>query len=100
MDITISKKRPLIPSFLSFSNNFCLGIRSKAFLKSTKHEKSKFLRFCGLDLTNLSMSVFKMKMLSTVPCLFLKPPCSAFRIPIFGHVIIQSIIEDGREEFT
>ena len=61
-------------------------MRSKAFLKSTKHDKSKFLRICGLDLTNLSlsareMSVYKMKMLSAVPCLFLKPPCSAFKIP-------------------
>ena len=67
-DITISKKRPLIPSFLSFSNSFCLGMRSKAFLKSTKHEKSKFLRFCGLDLTKLSMSVFKMKFKSALFC--------------------------------
>ena len=82
--MTISKKRPLIPSFLSFSSNFCLGMRSKAFLKSTKHEKSKFLRFRGLDLTNLSMSVFEMKMLSTVPCLFIQPPCSAFRIVYVG----------------
>ena len=56
MDIKTSKKRPWTPSFLSLSNSFCQGIQSKAFLKSTKHEKSKFRCFCGLDFTNLSIS--------------------------------------------
>ena len=74
-------KIPCTPSFLSLSNSFCRGIQSKAFLKSTKHEKSKFWRFCGLDLTYLSISIFNVKMLSTVPCIFLKPPNSAFKIP-------------------
>ena len=57
----------------SFLYSFCRGIQSKAFLKSTKHEKSKFR--C-LDFTYLSISIFNVKMLSTVPCIFLKPPCS------------------------
>ena len=51
MDIKTSRKRPCTPSFLSLSNSFCRGIQSKAFLKSTKHEKSKFRCFCGLDFT-------------------------------------------------
>ena len=42
MDIKTSKKRPWTPSFLSLSNSFCRGIQSKAFLKSTKHEKVNF----------------------------------------------------------
>ena len=81
MDIKTSRKRPCTPSFLSLSNSFSRGIQSKAFLKSTKHEKSKFRCFCGLDFTYLSISIFNVKMLSTVPCIFLKPPCSAFKIP-------------------
>ena len=42
MDIKTSRKRPCTPSFLSLSNSFCRGIQSKAFLKSTKHEKENF----------------------------------------------------------
>ena len=53
MDIKTYRKRPCTPSFLSLSNSFCPGIQSKAFLKSTKHEKSKFRCFFGLDLTYL-----------------------------------------------
>ena len=50
MDIKTSRKRPCTPSFLGLlRNSFCRGIQSKAFLKSTKHEKSKFWCFCGLD---------------------------------------------------
>ena len=64
MDIKTSRKRPCTPSFLSLSNSFCRGIQSKAFLKSTKHEKSKFRCFCGLDFTYLSISIFNVKMLS------------------------------------
>ena len=81
MDIKTSKKRPWTPSFLSLSNSFCQGIQSKAFPKSTKHEKSKFGCFCDLDFAYLSISIFNVKMLSNVPCNFLKPPCSAFKIP-------------------
>ena len=51
MDIKTSRKLPCTPSFLSLSNSFCRGIQSKAFLKSTKHEKSKFRCFRGLDFT-------------------------------------------------
>ena len=51
MDIKTSRKRPCTPSFLSSSNSFCRGVQSKAFLKSTKHEKSKFRCFFGLDFT-------------------------------------------------
>ena len=94
IDIKTSRKRPCTPSFLSLSNSFCRGIQSKAFLKSTKHEKSKFRCFCGLDFTYLSISIFNVKMLSTVPCIFLKPPCSAFKIPFLNHVVVQSIVED------
>ena len=64
MDIKTSKKRPWTPSFLSLSNSFCRGIQSKAFLKSTKHEKSKFRCFCGLDFTYLSISIFNVKMIN------------------------------------
>ena len=85
IDIKTSKKRPWTPSFLSLSNSFCRGIQSKAFIKSTKHEKSKFRCFCGLDFTYyLSINIFNVKMLSTNPNpnpIFLKPPCSAFKIP-------------------
>ena len=49
----MDRKRRCTPSFLSLSNSFCRGIKSKAFLKSTKHEKSKFWRVCGLDSNNL-----------------------------------------------
>ena len=66
---------------ISLLNSFCWGIQSKAFLKLTKHEKSKFRCLCGLDFTYLSTSIFNVKMLPTVPCIFLKPPCSAFKIP-------------------
>ena len=78
MDIKMSKKRPLTPSFLSLLTSFCWRIQSKAFLKSTKHEKSKFQCCCGLDFTYSSISVFNVKMLSTVRCIFLKPRCPAF----------------------
>ena len=81
MNIKTSKKRPWTPSLFSLSTSFCRGIQSKAFLKSTKDGKSKFRCFCGLDFTYLSISVFNVKMLSTVPCIFLKPHCSAFKIP-------------------
>ena len=64
MDIKTSKKRPWTPSFLSLLNSFCRGIQSKAFLKSTKHEKNKFSCFCGLDFTYLSISIFNMKMIN------------------------------------
>ena len=70
MDIKTSKKRPWTPSFLSLSDSFWQGIQSKAFLKSTKREKSKFRRFCGLDFMYLSIRIFNVKMLSTVPCIF------------------------------
>ena len=83
MDIKTSKKRPWTPSFLSLSDSFWQGIQSKAFLKSTKREKSKFRCFCGLDFMYLSIRIFNVKMLSTVPCIFLKPPCSAFKIPFW-----------------
>ena len=43
MDIKTSRKRPCTPYLLSLSNSFCQGIQSKAFLNSTKHEKSKYL---------------------------------------------------------
>ena len=79
MDIKTSKKRPWTPSFLSLSDSFWQGIQSKTFLKSTKREKSKFRCFCGLDFMHLSIRIFNVKMLSTVPCIFLKPPCSAFK---------------------
>ena len=49
MDIKTSRKRPCTPSFLSLSNSFCRGIQSKAFLKSTKHEKSKFWRYVPVN---------------------------------------------------
>ena len=81
MDIKTSKKCPWTPSFLSLSTSFCRDMQLKAFLKSTKHEKSKFWCFCGVDFTYLSISVFNVKMLLTVPCIFLKPCCSAFKIP-------------------
>ena len=84
MDIKTSKKRPWTPSFLSLSDSFWQGIQSKAFLKSTKREKSKFRCFCGLDFMYLSISIFNVKMLSTVPCVFLKPPCSAQSKFLFG----------------
>ena len=58
MDIKTSRKRPCTTSFLSLSNSFCRGIQSKAFLKSTKQEKSKVRCFCGLDFTYLSISIF------------------------------------------
>ena len=57
MDIKSSKKRPWTPSFLSLSDSFCWGIQSRAFLKSTKREKSKFRCFCGLDFMYLSISI-------------------------------------------
>ena len=47
MDIKTSRKSPCTPSFLSLSNIFCQGVELKAFLKSTKNEKSKFWCFCG-----------------------------------------------------
>ena len=83
MDNKTSKKHPWTSSFLSWLSSFCRGIQSKAFPKSTKHEKSKFWCFCGLDFTYLSISVFNVKMLSTVPCIFLKPRFSAFKIPFW-----------------
>ena len=83
MDIKTSKKRPWTPSFLSLSDSFWQGIQSRAFLKSTKREKSKFRCFCGLDFMYFVNQHFIVKMLSTVPCIFLKPPCSAFKIPFW-----------------
>ena len=61
MDIKTSRKRHCTPSFLSLSNSFFRGIQSKAFLKSTKHDKSKFRCFSGLDVTYLSISNFNLK---------------------------------------
>ena len=61
MDITISKKRPLIPSFLSFSNNFCRGMRSKAFLKSTKHEILSGSRLLKINPTKTKVIIFHQK---------------------------------------
>ena len=58
MDIKNVWETPL-HTFLSLSNSFCRGIQSKAFLKSTKHEKSKFWCFFGLDFTYLSISVLR-----------------------------------------
>ena len=73
MDIKTSKKRPRTPFFPSLSNSFCRGIQSNAFLKSIKHEKCKFRRFCGL------ISIFKLKMLLTVSCIFLKNTLFSFQ---------------------
>ena len=85
MDIKTSKKRPWTPSFPSLSNSFCRGIQSNAFLKSTKHEKSKFRCFCGLNFMYLSISIFKLKMLSTVSCIFLKKHLvRLLKLPPFG----------------
>ena len=61
MDIKTSKKRPWTPSFLSLSDSFWQGIQSKAFLKSTKREKSKFRCFCGLDFMYLSIRIFNVE---------------------------------------
>ena len=61
MDIKTSKKRPWTPSFLSLSDCFWQGIQSKAFLKLTKREKSKFRCFCGLDFMYLSIRIFNVK---------------------------------------
>ena len=66
MDITISKKRPLIPSFLSFSNNFCLGMRSKA------SEIFALPRENDLHVRNKKI-VFITKSLSTVDKNYLSP---------------------------
>jgi len=95
MDIKTSKKRPWTPSFPSLSNSFCRFIQSKAFLKSTKHEKSKFRCFCGLDFIYLSISIFNVKMLSIVPCIFLKPPCSAFKIPFWTKLLPDKCAGSG-----
>ena len=73
MDIKTSKKRPRTPFFPSLSNSFCRGIQSNAFLKSIKHEKCKFRCFCGL------ISIFKLKMLLTVSCIFLKNTLFSFQ---------------------
>ena len=52
-------------SFLSLSNNFCLGMLSKDFLKSTEEEKNtcEFRCFCVLDFTDSSRSILEVKML-------------------------------------
>ena len=93
MDIKTSRKRTCTPSFLSLSNSFCRGIQSKAFLKSTKHEKSKFHCFRRSDFTYLSISIFNVKMLLTVPCIFLKPPL--VRLSGFLFVSGSSILSGG-----
>ena len=95
MDIKTSKKRPWTPSSLSLSDSFWQGIQSKAFLKSTKREKSKFRCFCGLDFMYLSIRIFNVKMLSTVPCIFLKPPCSAFKIPFWTILLSDKCAGGG-----
>ena len=97
MDIKTSKKRPWTPSFLSLSDCFWQGIQSKAFLKLTKREKSKFRCFCGLDFMYLSIRIFNVKMLSTVPCIFLKPPCSAFKIPLWTILLPDKCAGGGAE---
>ena len=94
MDIKTSRKRPCTPSFLSLSNSFCRGIQSKAFLKSTKHEKSKFRCFRGLDFTYLSISVFNVKMLSTVPVHFSETTLFSFQDSFLNHEVVQSIVKN------
>ena len=95
MDIKTSKKRPWTPSSLSLSDSFWQGIQSKAFLKSTKREKSKFRCFCGLDFMYLSISIVNVKMLSTAPCIFLKAPCSAFKIPFWTILLADKCAGGG-----
>ena len=102
MDIKTSKKRPWTPFFPSLSNSFCRGIQSNAFLKSTKHEKSKFRCFCGLDFMYLSISIFKLKMLSTVSCIFLKNTLFSFQNcllldspPLPSEFPVSSVVEGG-----
>ena len=94
MDIKTSRKRPCTPSFLSLSNSFCRGIQSKAFLKSTKHEKSKFRCFRGLDFTYLSISVFNVKMLSTVLAHFSETILFSFQDSFLNHEVVQWIVKN------
>ena len=43
IEINTSRKSPRIPPLLSLSNSFCRVVRSKAFLKSMKHEIQDFV---------------------------------------------------------
>ena len=70
IEINTSKKSPRLSPLLSLSNSFSRVVKSKAFLKSMKHEKIRFCFFFGIDFTYLSISAFKVEMRSSVPCIF------------------------------
>ena len=97
MDIKTSRKRPWTRSFLSLSNSFCQGIQSKAFLKSTKHEKSKSRCFCGLDLARFHILVNKhFECEDAINCAvhFSETTLFSFQNSFLNHVVVQSIGED------
>ena len=68
IECKISRKRPVTPASLNFWNSFPLGILSNALLKSTKQVNKRLFDFLGLDLTYLSISAFKMKILLKWRC--------------------------------
>ena len=75
------------------SNSFCRGIQLKAFLKLTKHEKSKFQCLCGLDFTYLSISVFCEDAINCAMH-FSETTLFSFQNSFLNNVGIQSIVED------
>ena len=91
-----------LDTFFSVCRLVSVGVYSgRLFLISTKHEKGRFLRLRGLDFTYLSISVFNVKMLSNVPCIFLSPPRSASKIPFLTiYVVVQLIVEDLCKELA
>ena len=75
------------PTFASTAKIPCLGIKSNAFLKSTRHKYSWPRFLCNCSATSVS----KMRALSTVCRFRRKPDCASFkRFSSSAHVLILS----------